>query len=406
MNDQKDLSLEDFLDEIHDIIQNITDHISEKKFSNLYRGESRIFDKVCSGLYRDYLSINEITDFAEIHEHIVKTYNAYLRPKENEAEERNEMDILAELQHYGAKTNLIDFTPDFLIALFFACEIDHEQNGRIIILKNVEIGEYEIVKPHKVVGRIIHQKSRFVHSSKGFLDQGTYKQIHIPNYLKEVIISYLEEYHDITREYIYNDVLGFITLPEIQSYYNLFKKGEDQLKRLSTMGGKQNYSAAIKYLEGAKSLNPSDFRTLQTLIQAYSHAEKYDEVIKCCEEAIKLNYPPAEFMYHKAEALYLNEDYEAAQKSYEQAIRRDRSNVLYYLGRCKSLIKFVLTKDEMSEEDSEIIIADLKALNDVSPNPKEHLKRVEDFLKAESITLPDKISNALANLLGNANSIN
>ena len=266
MNDQKDLSLEDFLDEIHDIIQNITKNISEEGFSNLYRGESRIFDKVCSGLYRDYLSINESTDFAEIHEHIVETYNAYLRPKENEAEERKDMDILAELQHYGAITNLIDFTPDYLIALFFACEIDHQQNGRIIILKNVEIGEYEIVEPHKVVGRIIHQKSRFVHSSKGFLDQGTYKQIHIPNYLKKVIISYLEEYHDITREYIYNDVLGFITLPEIQSYYNLFKKGEDQFKRLSTMGGKQNYSAAIKYLEGAKSLNPSDFRTLETLI--------------------------------------------------------------------------------------------------------------------------------------------
>ena len=102
----------------------------------------------------------------------------------------------------------------------------------------------------------------------------------------------------------------------------------------------------------------------------------------------------------------MKEDYKAAQKSYDRAIRRESSNVLYYLGRCKSLIKFVLKKDEMSEEDSDKIIADLNALNKVSPNPKEHLKRVEDFLKAEEITLPDKISSELANLLGNANSIN
>ena len=33
-----------------------------------------------------------------------------------------DFEILTELQHYGGKTNLIDFTTDYLIALFFACD--------------------------------------------------------------------------------------------------------------------------------------------------------------------------------------------------------------------------------------------------------------------------------------------
>ena len=33
----------------------------------------------------------------------------------------DELEILTELQHYGGTTNLIDFTTDYLIAIFFAC---------------------------------------------------------------------------------------------------------------------------------------------------------------------------------------------------------------------------------------------------------------------------------------------
>ena len=41
--------------------------------------------------------------------------------------ETDELSILTELQHYGAKTNLIDFTANYLIALFFACDSNHLQ---------------------------------------------------------------------------------------------------------------------------------------------------------------------------------------------------------------------------------------------------------------------------------------
>ena len=34
----------------------------------------------------------------------------------------DEFEILTQLQHNGGQTNLIDFTTDYLIALFFACD--------------------------------------------------------------------------------------------------------------------------------------------------------------------------------------------------------------------------------------------------------------------------------------------
>ncbi len=49
----------------------------------------------------------------------------------------SDFEILAELQHYGCKTNLIDFTVDYLIALFFASTSSHHKDGRVILLKRV-----------------------------------------------------------------------------------------------------------------------------------------------------------------------------------------------------------------------------------------------------------------------------
>ena len=39
-----------------------------------------------------------------------------------------------ELQHYGGKTTLIDFTQNIYIALFFACNGSFDENGRITLL--------------------------------------------------------------------------------------------------------------------------------------------------------------------------------------------------------------------------------------------------------------------------------
>ena len=58
---------------------------------------------------------------------------------QNYADETDdEFGIMAELQHYGGATNLIDFTTDYFNALFFACDGSSDEDGRVILLQQKE----------------------------------------------------------------------------------------------------------------------------------------------------------------------------------------------------------------------------------------------------------------------------
>ena len=47
-------------------------------------------------------------------------------------DETDELKILIEIQHFGGKTNLIDFTEDYCIAIFFASKGSPDKDGRVI----------------------------------------------------------------------------------------------------------------------------------------------------------------------------------------------------------------------------------------------------------------------------------
>ena len=60
----------------------------------------------------------------------------------------NDVDILITLQHYGGETNLIDFTYNPLVALFFSLAIENEDNGDYEVIK-ITKDNYtkEMIKP-------------------------------------------------------------------------------------------------------------------------------------------------------------------------------------------------------------------------------------------------------------------
>lgn len=399
MNTDPNQLTDEQLTEIHDIIQNITNKSRAHGYVNLYRGEARIYPKVCSGLYREYINLNEKPDFDKIHDFIAEKYMIYLLRKESDAIVREKMDILAELQHFGAKTNLIDFTPDYLIALFFACDVDHEQNGRIIILKESNDEEYKIINPHRVVDRIIHQKSKFVHPSNGFLHVESYQTILIRSELKINILTYLERYHAITREYIYNDVHGFMKVEEIQSYYILLTKGIEEIRN-------QNYNTAIEYLECAKSLNEYYYPIFISLIQAYYKDGQYDKCIESCDEALKLQHPPAKFHSEKGKALHAIGNYEKAIECQDRALlhedpKHEVKKAEYRLEKCKSFIKYVYKDDTISQGDSLSVITILHEFDTAIPKIKIYLDEIDQFIKDEMIKLPENVSSTLKNLKSN-----
>ena len=175
----------------------------------IYRGESKHFETVSSNLYRVFLERKDFDVEAEhfdievVQKRMLDDAKKYLRRTGGDFE------LLVEMQHYGGKTNLIDFTTNYFVALFFACEKLASENGRIIFQKK-ELINLSINEPPKPINRVISQSSVFVRPPEGFIRPDDSDVIDIPSEIKLPMLEYLQEVHDISVETIYNDIHGFI----------------------------------------------------------------------------------------------------------------------------------------------------------------------------------------------------
>ena len=213
-------NLSRILEKIHEIVEKSADA------DYIYRGEPEqykgkpYYGKVSSNLYREFPDVEaEHFDIAVVQKEILNKAREYV------SEAVSDFEILTELQHRGGTTNLIDFTTDCHIALFFACDGSHDKPGRVILLKK-ESKDYKIEKASKTINRAESQKSIFVQSDTGFIELGQCKVICIPSDLKTYMLDYLQKHHDISTRTIYNDLQGFIDNQRIhRSGYTEFYKG-------------------------------------------------------------------------------------------------------------------------------------------------------------------------------------
>ena len=89
----------------------------------LYRGEPErheeepYFGKVSSNFYREFLKDDDFDVSAEYFD--IEAFQEVMLTSANKFSRKpaNELERLSEIQHYGGKTNLIDFTTDYLINL-------------------------------------------------------------------------------------------------------------------------------------------------------------------------------------------------------------------------------------------------------------------------------------------------
>ena len=197
----------------------------------IYRGESKHFETVSSNLYRVFLDRKGFDveadqfDIEVVQKGMLEEAKKYLRRTSSDCE------LLVEMQHYGGKTNLIDFTTDCFVALFFACEQFANENGRIICQKK-ELLSPSIKEPPEPINRVVAQSSVFVRPPEGFIKPDDSDIINIPSEIKLSMLEYLQEIHDISIETIYNDIHGFIRYQDIHletyvdSYIGLTKAQE------------------------------------------------------------------------------------------------------------------------------------------------------------------------------------
>lgn len=196
----------------------------------IYRGEPEHYQedpyrgKVSSSLWRQFKKEmgQEPFDITTIQGQMLDVAKSYTH-------ETDEIEIMTELQHYGGQTNLIDFTTDYHIALFFACDGSDDKDGRVILLPKTEDIEDPINPPRNPRNRVIAQKSTFVRPPKGFLEPEQFTTIDIPQRLKQPMLNHLRKYHGIATETVYNDLHGFIRNQSVHqsAYLELYRSAAE-----------------------------------------------------------------------------------------------------------------------------------------------------------------------------------
>ena len=173
---------------------------------------------------------------------------------------------MSELQHYGGKTNLIDFTTDYLIALFFATDGFPESDGRILLLERTADWNHYIYEARNPGNRILAQKSIFVRPPTGIVQPD--HTIIIPRRIKQPLQDYLRRYHGIHTETIYNDLMGFIRHHNL--YHTFFSE-------LAAGLGADTKEEAIEHFDKAIALNPQGVTAYSKRGDAYRGNEDLDE---------------------------------------------------------------------------------------------------------------------------------
>ena len=304
--------------ELSRVLQKICE-IAEKSADGdyIFRGESRSYGKVVSSLYRQYEYDIEADDFE-----IEFVQKEILDEARKYTEKTDELEILVELHYHGGVTNLIEFTTDSHVALFFACDGAPNEDGRVILEKRDSVAGY-FKQLHEPKQRVITQKIVLVQPPKGFINPD--EVITIPADLKLSMLAYLRKTHGISTETIHNDLHGFIRNWNIhKSAYTQFHKGKTCRKRADSV---QNWGEKLKWYERAivhytegLELKPDFAEGYNNRGSVYADAGDFDRAIKDHNTAIELKPDFAEAYNNRGIAYYSKGNFDKAIRDYHRVI--------------------------------------------------------------------------------------
>ena len=289
----------------HEKIKVIINTIESKTADGgyIYRGERKLhkehpyYGKVSSNLWREYCIDHEDFDIEGIQKELLNAakkhigqvpqdyrvdYTASRGVSREDIDKANDFEILTDIQHYGGKTNLIDFTTDYFIALFFACDGSPNEEGRVILQKTDLIKNW-IKHPQNPRHRVIAQKSVFVRPPRGFIEPQEDDIVIIPANQKQSILQHLRKFHGISTETIYNDLHGFIRNQDIHGdVYTHLCKGV-------AYGNRGDYEKAISHHTKAIELNPNFAAAYYNRGFSYNSKGDFDTAIQDFNTVIELN---------------------------------------------------------------------------------------------------------------------
>ena len=364
----------------------------------IYRGEPKCYEKISSSLYRSYESVLTSGRFTieQIHNFETKKAKVYIRNQE-----KRDFEIASELQHYGGKSNLIDFTMDYHIALYFACaklhgKDGHDEDGRIVLLQqnNETIEKHQIEKAQYPPNRAQAQNSLFVQPPKGFicLDDKDVKTVCIPKELKQWILIHLHKLQDISYQTLFNDLYGFLTQDALSTSKEALQDLAMQevfaeripVENLTDEERQKRHEGMVKAHITRIEYSPYNATYYEELARYYFEMSKYDCSIETFSKAILLQPDRAHVYIVRGIAYAKKRDFDRAIGDIVKAIqlRPQNSNTYVLLG---------LFYDERGDRPR--AIENYEQALELDPNNSE-ARRYLSASERGDITIPQLSENA------------
>lgn len=345
----------------------------------VFRGIRNEIYPIRASAYRRLKDEKSFLKFLQINKDLIDetTLRGY---NERNGRQLSQLEILAELQHHGAATCLIDFTYSAQIALWFACgqdsktsrDSENPPNGKVFAVYN-QLPEFKKVKssmlkdniddflqeeensplyywqPRHQNNRIIAQQSIFLFGRPEFeadaecvIEGGSKKKIQIE----------LKQVSGITEAMLFPDFEKFASLRGVDEPYT--GRSANEYRELARERfNADKYDEAIAYYDRAIDQDPDYAETYYERAQAKHYQEQYASAISDFDKFISLNPNYVEAYYYRAEAKFGLGNSDEAREDLETALPlAEQSEDLRLIGYIEGLlndISEITTREEQDE---------------------------------------------------------
>ena len=309
----------------------------------IYRGQSNADWGLSSTYYRRFNFDKNSNDnnnptqkqFQDYHKDLISDAKSYHYHKK----ELNDLELLLELQHYGAATGLVDFSRDFLIALWFASHGSQNTGGKVFLLDTNSIDKFSELQEGEEIfakcdklqfvnnnfksnNRIFSQKGVFVFGNQTIDDV---KTIEILQEDKQPILQELSNIFSIDEKSLFQDIHGFSMVNDAN--HPIYEKtAEEYTEKGNNNYHKSEFEKAIEAYKKAIKIDPDSDGAHHNIGLAYHNLGKFEKAIEAYKKAIEIN-PNNDGAYSGMGGAYYNlGKFEKAIEAYKKAIEINPNN--------------------------------------------------------------------------------
>ena len=376
---------------------------------NLFRGVSSADYKIYASAYRrikkgrgsDEEQDGDFDQFLQINKDLIR--DARFRGHDRKDRRKLEdLEVLAEFQHYGAATFLMDFTYNALVALWFACKKSSgniQKDGKVVAVPPNDpkfigqTGEFSVITLDSLEEKIDkltldnerlyqwqprqQQNERIIAQQSIFLfgvleiEINPDEECIIDRNSKENIRESLKRIYGITEDMLFPDFDGFARQYSQDVAYTQPTSTTQYSERADEAFQRGEYEEAISDYNRAIELNQNDAAAYYNRGTARYHLGQYETAINDFDQATHINPNDARTYNNRGLANDNLGQYEEAIADFSKAIDLDPDNERFYCNRG-------LANDNLGQYEE--AIANFSKAIDLDPD-NEHFYHYRGFAK-------------------------